>query len=54
MRSNFTTRGLVEEARRDLNALQSFFKNARVYETAEFAEQWIRELKGIHVEKLGA
>lgn len=53
MRSNFTTHGLLEEARRDLNALQSFFKSARVYETAEFAEQWIRELKGIHVEKLG-
>lgn len=52
--SSFDVEGLTQEAIRDLTALKSFFKQARVVEGIDLASKYVSELKGIHPEMLGA
>ncbi|MBX8603456.1 hypothetical protein [Pseudomonas cichorii] len=52
-KSKFDVNGLIEEAARDLTALNSFFQHARVVEDINLASQYVADLKGIHPEILG-
>lgn len=52
-KSNFDTEGLIDEAVRDLTALNKFFQNARVVEDITLASKYVSDLKGIHPEQLG-
>ncbi|WP_217565091.1 hypothetical protein [Vibrio cholerae] len=44
---------LKEEAGRDIEAINSYFNNAKLYETFEFVEIFIENLFGKHIETLG-
>ena len=49
----FTEEALIEEVRKDLSALRTFFKQAAVYEPEDFAIEYARGHRGIHPETLG-
>lgn len=50
-RSNFSAEGFVAEARRDWDAMGTFFKSARVLEPWDFVEAYATDLFGAHPEQ---
>jgi len=48
-----TIEHLKEEANRDVNAIDKYFKNAKLVEPIEFIYEFIEELCGSHIEILG-
>lgn len=50
-RSKFSAEEFVVEARRDWDAMGSFFKNACIYEPWEFVKAYATELFGAHLEQ---